>query len=154
VIEIYPMEEGDERQTYELILRVFHEHVAPVYSKNGVAKFLGMLSPDGLNETSNGRNSFLILAKEQSKIIGMLSLINESHIALVFVDTEHQRKGVGKNLINEAIKKCLKRNSNLSAITVSASPNSRSFYEKMDFKAQGDEIDEDGMRFTPMQKRI
>ena len=84
----------------------------------------------------------------------MLAVIDKGHIALIFVDSENQRKGVGKNLIDEAIKKCLNRNSNLSTITVSSSTNSKTFYEAIGFKAQGNEIDEDGMCFTPMQKLI
>ena len=148
------MQEGEEQQTYELILSVFHKYVAPVYSENGIAKFLGMLSPDGLSAMRDGGNSFVILAKDQSRIIGMLAVIDKSHIALIFVDPENQRKGVGKKLIDEAIKKCLNRNSDLSAITVCSSPNSKTFYEIIGFKAQGNEIDEDGMRFTPMQKLI
>ncbi len=154
MIEIYPMRKGEEQETYDLIVRVFHKYVAPVYSENGSAKFLDMLSPGGLSEMRMGESSFVILAKNQSKIIGMLSVINESHIALIFVDPEYQRKGIGKNLIDEAINECLNRNPDLSVVTVSSSPNSKIFYEATGFEVQGNEIDEDGMRFTPMKKLI
>ena len=154
VIDIFPMEKGEEQETYELIVRVFQKYVAPVYSENGVAKFLSMLSPDGLSEMRSGKSSFVILAKEKSKIVGMLSVINESHLALIFVDPQNQRKGIGKNLIDEAIKKCLNRNPDLTAVTVSSSPNSKSFYEQAGFEVIGDEINEEGMCFTPMRKLI
>lgn len=154
MIDISPLQEGEEKQTYELILRVFHQYVAPVYSENGIARFLDMLSQDGLIEMNNGKNSFIIVARDQSKIIGILSVINDSHLALFFVDPHYQRKGIGKSLIDEAIRNCLHRNSELSAITVSSSPNSKAFYEITGFEALGNEIDEDGMRFTPMRKLI
>jgi hypothetical protein len=80
VIDLCSMKKGEEQETYELIVRVFHKYVAPVYSKNGVEKFLGMLSPDGLSEMNNGRNSFVIVAKDQSKIMGML--LSEQHETL------------------------------------------------------------------------
>jgi hypothetical protein len=48
LIDLYSMKKGEEQETYELIVRVFHKYVAPVYSENGVARFLGMLSPDRL----------------------------------------------------------------------------------------------------------
>lgn len=149
MIDISPMQEGEEQETYELILQVFHKHVAPVYSTSGVAKFLGMLSPAGM---SNGYNSFVLVAKDQSPIIGMVSVINDSHIALIFVDPRYQGKGIGKNLIVEAIKNCLNRTPALSTVTVSSSPNSRSFYEEFGFEVLGDEINEEDMRFTPMRK--
>lgn len=154
MINISPMQEGEEQQTYELILRAFHNDVAPVYAKTGIKKFLGMISSAELRAMRNGEDSFVIVAKEQSKIIGMLAVINKSHIALIFVDPENQEKGVGRQLIDKAIKKCLDQNFDLSAITVSASPNSKKFYETIGFIAQESEINEDGMRFTPMKKLI
>ncbi|MBN1883180.1 MAG: GNAT family N-acetyltransferase [Deltaproteobacteria bacterium] len=154
MIEVNPMKKGEERETYELIVRVFHAHVAPVYTKEGVAEFLGMLSPDGLNEMRGGEHSCVILAREHHTIIGVVSVIRDSHIALLFVDREYQMKGIGKKLIDEEIKICLNRNPDLSAVTVSSSPNSKTFYETVGFEAQGDEVDEDGMRFTPMRKSI
>ena len=154
VIDIYPMEKGEEQKTFELIVSVFYKHVASVYSDNGVAKFLGMISSERLTEMRDEKSSFVILAKDQSKIIGMLSVINENHLALLFVHSEYQRKGVGKKLIEEAVKKCLDRNPDLSAITISASPNSKTFYEESGFEVLGDEIHEEGMRFTPMRKLI
>ncbi len=68
MIDLHLMDNGEEQKTYELIVRVFHNYVAPVYSENGI----------------------------------------------------------GINLIDEA----------------------------MGFEIQGDEIDEGGMRFTPMRKVI
>ncbi len=154
MIDLHLMGNGEEQETYELIVRVFNNYVAPVYSKNGVGKFLSMISPAGLRDMKNGKSSFVILAKDQNKIIGMLSVINENHIALIFVDPENQKKGVGKNLISKAIKICLSRNTSIFSITVSSSPNSKSFYKAIGFEIQGDEIDENGMRFTPMSKLI
>ncbi|AAM07009.1 TPA: GNAT family N-acetyltransferase [Methanosarcina acetivorans] len=154
MIDMFPMEKGEEQETYELIVRVFHKYVAPVYSENGVARFLGMLSPEGLSEMNNGKNSFVIVARDQSKIIGMISVINDSHIALFFVSPRYQGKGIGKNILDEAIKNCLNRNPELSAVTVSSSPNSKSFYEEAGFEVIGNEINEEGLRFTPMRKLL
>ncbi len=99
-------------------------------------------------------HSVISEVRRVNAIIGMLSVIKDSHIALIFVDPEYQRKGIGKNLIDEAIKRCLNRNSDLSEVTVSSSPNSKKFYEEDGFEVLGDEINEEGMRFTPMRKII
>ena len=139
---------------YELILREFQEHVAPIYSTDGVEKFLGMLKAEWLCEMGDGINSFVILAKHQNKPIGMLAVINENHIALIFVDSKYQGKGIGKHLIDEATRLCMEKSPAIKAITVSASPNSLSFYQAIGFEAWGEEVDEDGMRFVPMQKII
>jgi ribosomal protein S18 acetylase RimI-like enzyme len=154
MVEYSHMTEGDEDRVCDLIARVFIKHVAPVYSEKGVEYFLGMLSPKGLRELNEGKSSFVIVARQLNELIGMLAVREESHIALIFVDSEYQGRGIGKNLINKALTICLNRDPKMRAITVSSSPNSKSFYEEIGFKAQGEEVDEFGMRFTPMQKTI
>lgn len=149
-----PMGESEVNCVHDLIVRVFHEHVAPVYSKNGIEKFLSIVSPGGLSELNDGQRSFVILAKQSNRPIGMIAVRDESHVALIFVDSEYQGKGIGKHLLDEATKICQNRDSELTAITVSSSPNSIQFYKGLGFEAQGDEVDEDGMRYTPMQKII
>ena len=148
------MKEDEVDCVYDLVVRVFHEHVAPVYSDNGVDTFLNMISPTTLLEVNKGENSFVIVARQENIVIGMLAVCKESHVALIFVESQHQGKGIGKSLIHEAIKICKERNPGLTAITVSSSPNSKTFYEGIGFTAQGEEVDEDGMRYTPMQRIV
>ena len=148
------MQEGEEQQIYQLIVRVFYQQVAPVYSANGITRFLNMLSPQRLTEMNNGEDSFVIIARDQSRLAGILSVINNSHIALIFVEPSYQGKGIGKQLIAQAIKLCRKRKPEISEITVSSSPNSRSFYEDVGFETTDNEINEAGMRYTPMKKLL
>jgi hypothetical protein len=109
LIEIYPMQKGEGQEIYELILREFYEHVAPVYAKQGIAKFLGMLSPEGLDDMRRGKDSFVIVAKVQDKIVGMLSVINHSHIALIFVDQITKVAALEENLWMNVRKKAWRR---------------------------------------------
>jgi GNAT superfamily N-acetyltransferase len=148
------MEKGEEKEVYDLILQVFHKFVAPTYSQKGIETFLDMVSPKALCEANKGKNSFVIIAEHRNRPIGMLAIRKDSHIALIFVDSKYQGKGVGKHLLDEAIKICLNRNSDLTEVTVSSSPNSMRFYEGVGFEAQGIEVDQNGMRFTPMRKII
>jgi SAM-dependent methyltransferase len=62
-----------------------------------------------------------------------------------------QSKGKGRSI---PVRICLNRDPKMRAITVSSSPSSKSFYEEIGFKAQGEEVDECGMHFTPMQKTV
>jgi predicted GNAT family N-acyltransferase len=146
------MKESEVDSLYDLIVRVFHEHVAPVYSDKGINMFLSMVSPAALLEANEGESSFVIVARQNNYPIGMLAVREESHVALIFVESQYQGKGIGKGLIDEAIKICQNRNPGLKSITVSSSPNSKTFYERIGFRAQSDEVDEDGMRYTPMQR--
>ena len=146
------MKEGEEQAVYDLIFQVFDKYVAPTYSQKGIETFLGMLSIEFLKETN--LEKFTAVAEHKSKLVGMLSIINTSHIALFFVKTEFQGLGIGKRLIQFSIDECLSNNPDLKTMTVSSTPNSLSFYENNGFIKIDEEQNENGMRFIPMQKRI
>jgi predicted N-acetyltransferase YhbS len=75
---------GEEEDVYNLVLRVFHRFVAPTYTEDGIGTFLNMMSPDSLKEKSPNR--FTIVAEHNDQIVGIVAMINVSHIALLFVD--------------------------------------------------------------------
>lgn len=147
-----PMKEGEETIVRDLILRVFHKHVAPTYSQEGIETFLRMLTPDFLGEWS--LEKFSIVAEQHNRIIGIISTIGISHIALLFVESEFQGRGVGKALIQSCMHMCLEAHPNLRAITLSSTPNSVSYYETVGFVTIDEEKNEHGMRFVPMRKTI
>jgi len=146
------MKNGEENDVYDLIFEVFHKYVAPTYSQKGIETFLGMLTTDFLMGTSSEK--FTAVAEYIGKHVGMLSIINNNHIALLFVKPEFQGLGIGKSLIQFGIDNCLKGNPQLDNISVSSSPNSLSFYQNDGFVKNGEEQNENGMRFIPMQKYI
>ena len=154
MIDYGRMKNNEAVEVLNFILRIFHKDVAPTYSTEGIKKFLSMLSASELCEMNSQDGSFIILAKNHNIPIGMLGLKNENHIALLFVEKEYQSQGVGSELVNRASKICLARKPELKSLTVSSSPNSTDFYKKIGFEAQGEEVNEEGMRFTPMRKPI
>ncbi|MCP4112812.1 MAG: GNAT family N-acetyltransferase [Desulfobacteraceae bacterium] len=147
-----PIKTGEEDFIYELILREFHKSVAPAYSQKGIETFLNMLSPEFLSETDSEK--FSIVAECNHQIVGILSMINISHIALLFVDSAFQGHGIGKKLIQTSIDGLLKKHPDITDITVSSSPNSLSFYQNAGFEIIENEKNENGMRYTPMKKYI
>ena len=149
----YRLMKADEADyVYDMILRVFHKHVAPTYSQKGIETFLSMLSPEFLKERN--LEKFTIVAVQKDKLIGTLSMINMSHIALLFVNSEMQGNGIGNSLIQFGINKCLEDHPDVKAITVSSTSNSLSFYQNVGFEIIGEEANENGMRFIPMRKMI
>lgn len=146
------MKSGEENALLLLILRVFHQHVAPTYSKEGIETFLNMLTVDFLKAADPKK--FTLVAEYEHRPVGMLTNINEGHIALLFVDSEFQGRGIGAALIRRCIDECSQKYPGLNDITVSSSPNSRLFYERLGFIEVYEEQDENGLRFIPMQKEI
>ena len=146
------METEEANYVYDIILQVFHKHVAPAYLEEGIKTFLGMLSPDFLKVMTP--EQFTIVAEQNNKIYGTLSIINKSRIALLFVKSEMQGEGVGKSLIQFATQKCLENYPDMKSITVCSSPNSLTFYKNYGFVITEEEKNENGMRFIPMEKQI
>jgi predicted GNAT family N-acyltransferase len=105
-------------------------------------------------ELAKGENSFVIVAKDNDKTIGVIAIIHDSHIALFFVDTMYQGKAIVKGLIAYATENALKRNPEISHLTVSSPTNSESFYSLIEFIKKGKAVDEDEMQFIPMMKNI
>lgn len=148
------IKENEIERVYDLILQVFHKHVAPEYSEKGIKKFLSIISPFRLKDLSENEDSFVIVARKERQLIGMLALEKRNHVALIFVDSYYQGRGIGRRLIEEAISICKRRNPEITIINVCSSPNSEKFYEKIGFKATDLERDDNGLRYTPMEKEL
>lgn len=146
------MQKGEVDKVYDLILNVFHQYVAPTYSKKGIETFLSALSIDYLKDEDHQK--FTLVAEHERRIVGMLSNINKGHISLLFVDSKFQQCGIGTELVERYIDHCLQRFATLGAVTVSSSTNSLSFYERLGFFKLTEEQSENGLKFIPMQKTI
>lgn len=143
------MKSGEEKQVIDLVLSVFDEFVAPEYSNDGIVEFKKYADAEALEGRSQS-NSFTLIAKINAKLIGIIEMIDYRHIAMFFVKKPFQKQGIGIALLRNAIDICIKHRPDLCKITVNASPNSVSAYEKMGFNADEDEQIANGIRFTAM----
>ena len=144
------MEAGEEQQVCDLVVRVFTDFVAPLYSPEGVHEFLTYAAdPDRLRDRLQA-NHFVLVAELQERIVGAIEIRNNDHISLFFVDGESQRKGIGKELWRRALDICLANRPGLSKITVHSSPNAVAAYRRLGFQAEGPEQTVNGIRFVPM----
>jgi GNAT superfamily N-acetyltransferase len=144
------METGEEAGVINLVSTVFAEFVAPLYSQEGVSEFRKYLDIDKLAQRLKAGN-FVLLAKSGSDIIGVVEVRDNNHIALLFVEASHQKKGIGKQLLKAAIEKCKIRKPDTHRITVNSSPNAVSAYRTLGFNAFEREQVVNGIRFTPME---
>lgn len=131
-----------QQQALDLALHVFMEFEAPDYSKEGIEEFKRSLQNPAYID-----NLCYYIAIEQEEVVGMLATRNNgSHIALLFVDAQWQRKGVGRNLIEFALEDC-----NGSTMTVNSAPFAHEFYKKVGFEDADVEQLTNGIRFFPMR---
>ena len=152
-IEYRKMRQGEESLIFRFVSRVFNEFVAPEFSQEGIDEFMKYIRPDELTIHIR-KNHFILIAEFSSEIIGVIAVRDYNHIALFFVDTLFQRRGVGRELLRNALDTCRWNDLSLSQITVNASPNSINAYESMGFQPTDSEQCVNGIRFVPMNLRL
>ena len=131
-------------------MRVFIEFVAPRYSQEGVAEFKKFVSVNALADRFVAGDLFL-LAESGQRIIGVIEMRKDSHIALLFVEKSFQRRGIARELLRKSIEICGKRNPDIQRITVNSSPNAFAAYERIGFEGIEEEQLKNGIRFIPME---
>jgi GNAT superfamily N-acetyltransferase len=144
------MRAGEERQVCDLVVRVFNDSVAPLYSPEGVREFLTYAADPNQLRNRLQSNRFVMVAELQGRIIGVIEIRNCDHISLFFVDSGSQRKGIGKELWCRALDNCLAGRPEVTRITVHSSPNAVQAYQRLGFQAEGPEQTVKGIRFVPM----
>lgn len=86
-------------------------------------------------------------------MVGMISLRNETHISLLFVDGQYHRMGIGRGLIDYVSRYVLTEEGH-DSITVDAALYATGFYHRLGFVDTDREQTRDGIRYTPMMRRI
>jgi predicted GNAT family N-acyltransferase len=143
----------DINQIIDFIRSVYDVSVAPHYSDQGNAEFYKYLDPQSMAERLES-NHIILQATFQGELMGVIEIRDNNHLSMLFVKTNKQRHGIGRNLLSFAIKTINENNPNQKTLMVHSSPNSVTAYEKMGFESLGEEQTVNGIRFTTMQMHI
>ena len=99
-------------------------------------------------------DAVILVAEFGSEIIGVIDILNYSHVALLFVDARFQRRGIGRELLQKALEICCQEEPGLSKVTVNSSPNAVTAYETIGFEPTDIEQCVNGIRFVPMSLNV
>lgn len=132
---------GADPLALDLIWRTFLQFEAPDYTEEGVRSFADFLRKAGQMPDLECAGAFL-----GEELVGVIATREEgSHICLLFVEAAYQRRGIGRRLWRYVWER-----TDQSRITVHAAPYAVAFYERIGFRALGNERITDGIRYTPM----
>lgn len=135
----------------ELIWRTFMKFEAEDYTPAGIQNFNVFLNDGQLYQWYLEGKYQMIVALDQDKVIGAISVRNGNHISLLFVEEAYHRQGVGRALI-ETMGDYLKREKSEIYMTVKAAPYAVGFYRKLGFRISRPEEEIAGIRVTSMEK--
>lgn len=136
--------------THALVMREFDRFIGPGYSPEGNASFRRLVTPEFIAGLP-GRNGFSLVAKDRGSIIGLFSIRDRSFIALFFVDRDYHNRGIGKKLFLSGKARIAENGEPSGKIEVHSSPYAEKIYRALGFMKTGDEKEEFGIRFVPME---
>lgn len=144
-------EEWDDAMA--LAWRTFMQFEAKDYTPEGIESFQDFITDTVLHRMFVMGSYQLFGAYDNSKMVGMISLRNETHISLLFVDEKYHRIGIGRKLI-EYVSDYVLNEEGHHMITVNAAPYATGFYHRVGFIDTDTEQTNDGIRYTPMERSI
>jgi len=148
--QIRPAGQADWQPAMDLAWKTFMRFEASDYTPEGIQNFKDFITGNSLFWMFMEGKYPLFVACDNEQIIGMISLRNENHISLLFVDEEYHRQGVGRALMEYAFR-FLEEEQHCFRVTVFAAPYGVGFYHRLGFEDLGPEREKDGIVYTPME---
>ena len=133
----------------DFISALTKRHISPTLDQDGIDGLLASMNVEATRDRLCGDFHF-ILAFVNDKLVGLAVIRNPSHLYHLFVETDHQRQGIGRNLFAKAQNYVRNRTGSLS-MTVNSSLNSIETYLRLGFTMAGDIETINGVRFQPMR---
>lgn len=134
----------------ELAWKTFLKFEAPEYPPEGVRSFHDFITDDMLHKMYLMGSYQMFAAFDKDRMIGMITMRDEGHISLLFVDENYHRKGVGRSLM-QCLENYLLSEMGINKITVNASPYGEGFYRRLGFESTDVKMQKDGIIYTPME---
>lgn len=148
--EIRTASRDDWEPAMGLAWKTFLKFEAGDYTPEGIRSFQDFLTDNGLFRMYAEGKYPLFVAFDGEQLIGMITLRNENHISLLFVDERYHRQGVGRTLLNYAFR-YVSTQLGKKRVTVFAAPYGCEFYHKLGFRDLGPQMHKDGIFYTPME---
>lgn len=137
----------------KMIWKTFLRFEGEDYSPEGIRNFFDFITDDNLYRAFLRGDYQMMVALDESRVIGAASLRNCNHLSLLFVDEEYHCKGVGRTLMKK-LSEYLKTEAGERYMSLKASPYAVDFYRKLGFHDVTPEEEISGIRVTGMEKLL
>lgn len=135
-----------------LVSALSREFITPDYSNEGAANLLERMTPEAtLGFMKDGFRYHI--AEEAGKLVGYVATCHDSHLYHLFVAKSHQGRGLSRRLWETAKAAC-EAAGNTTRFTVNSSRYALPIYERFGFVAVSDEVNNDGVLYTPMEMKV
>ncbi len=141
----------DESESLALVMRGFDRFVRSDFSEEGAEEFkrsaysLLVGHPPG---------HAVSVAESDGRLVGVVDVKEAMHISLFFVEPDVLGRGIGRGLLNHAISRARAAKPGLTRLTVNSSPWAVPVYQALGFVRTGEESEQHGIRFVPMELQL
>jgi GNAT superfamily N-acetyltransferase len=142
---IRKVEPAELARLSSLCIDAFMGSVASTLTEEGIDTFKKIASVGSFANRMEVDNEMLA-CEDGGEVIGIVELKEGRHVAMLFVDPSHQKKGVGRSLIAAALPYTRRE-----ILTVNASLTSVPAYLSYGFKCTGAVGELAGLKYQPME---
>lgn len=137
----------DSARIAELVEAGFAVAIAPHYGAQGCQTFRRFAAADAIAARLAAGNLAWVAVLDGG-IVGYVEMDGD-HMRMMFVDPRHQRRGLGRTLMERVLEGREGR-----TVTVNSAPGADAFYRHMGFHLTGPRQQRNGIVFTPMARSI
>lgn len=148
-LRICPVNSEDYEKMMGMVWKTFLRFEADDYTEEGIQSFQDFITDPVLYKMFRKGYYQIFGAFYKNEIVGMISLRDNTHISLLFVDEKYHYQGIGRALM-EYLENYLVTEMGEYKLTVNASPYGIDFYHKLGFQDTDVEQTKEGVRYTPM----
>jgi GNAT superfamily N-acetyltransferase len=148
-----PFRPGEEDAVSGLIEESFREFVGRDFPSEGVAEFLDYARPEALAERHES-GALILVAELGGSLVGVIELLHNEHISLLFVAQGQHGKGIGRALFTRALEIARVAKPGLTQITVHSSRHALPVYRRLGFRKAAAEKTVNGITYTPMVLKL
>lgn len=152
-IVIRQAELEDWTDAITLAWKTFLKYEAKDYGPIGTKNFRDFLTDSRLHRMFVIGKYLVFGAWHGDQLLGMISLRDEIHISLLFVDPAFHGMGIGSSLM-DYMERYILTEQHQDKVTVDAAPYAVGFYHRRGFTDLMQEQKMDGIRFVPMEKAL
>jgi ribosomal protein S18 acetylase RimI-like enzyme len=127
---------GEVRAVSVLLREVFAVSLAPATSPGGAAHFWRYTSAEALRARQQAQHWALtarLPAAGPGTLVGVIEVRRPGHVCLLAVLPAWQRRGIGRQLVRQAARRCCQAQPGLTELTVSAEPAAVQAYRRLGF---------------------
>ncbi|MGR4991780.1 GNAT family N-acetyltransferase [Vibrio rotiferianus] len=148
MIEIVKAQTDDIIRVADMVSKVTQRHIVEHFTEEGKQRFLARIGQD-VTQAITHSDYVALTAIRDNNIIGFVALKSGNYLTHLFVTTEEQGHGLGKQLLNAILEST--QDQPRSYVRLRSAPNAVSFYHKHGFEPTDDLCEKEGIRYVPMR---